>query len=117
VEVVFNTELDKQINTCYSCRSIYCSWYVTIFVVSYILQVLTIELYKLRRSLQDEVAYVSDSSFTSDDDSNPFNAWDEDGDNSTYSPSVSLEDEASGNSKDENARNILQRIGMNHGST
>ncbi|KAJ8428916.1 hypothetical protein Cgig2_011658 [Carnegiea gigantea] len=33
-----------------------------------------------------------------DDDNNPFNAWDEDGDNSTDSPSMSLEAEASGNS-------------------
>ncbi|KAJ8437778.1 hypothetical protein Cgig2_024082 [Carnegiea gigantea] len=80
-------------------------------------KVLTMELRKRRRSLQDEVAYVSDSSFTSDDDNNPFNAWDEDGDNSTNSPSVSLEAEASDNSKDENTRNILQRTGMSHGFT
>jgi len=75
------------------------------------------ELRKRRRSLQNEVTYVGNSSFTSDDDNNPFNAWDEDRDNSTNSPSVSLEAEASGNSKDENAREILRRTGMNHDFT
>jgi len=67
-----------------------------IFVVSCILHVLIMELRKRRRSLQNEVTYVSDSSSSNDDDSNPFNALEEDGDNSTNIPLVSLEVEVSG---------------------
>jgi len=65
------------------------------------------ELCKHRRSLQNEVSYVSDSNSSSNDDSNPFDAWQKDEDNPTNSPSVSLEAQASDNSKDENAREIL----------
>ena len=75
------------------------------------------ELRKLQRSLQNEVNYLSDTSSSSSDDNNPFDAWEEDDDNFTNSPSVSLEAEASGNSKDENAREILRRTGMNHDFT
>ena len=50
---------------------------------------------------------MSDSSFSSDDDSNPFDVMDEDKDNSTNSPLVSLVAEASCNSKEKNEREIL----------
>ncbi|KAJ8438007.1 hypothetical protein Cgig2_029988 [Carnegiea gigantea] len=69
--------------------------------------VLTMELRKCCRSLQNEVTYVIDSSSSSDDDSNHFDALEEDGNNSTNSPLVLLKAKASGNSKDENAREIF----------
>ena len=48
---------------------------------------------------------------------NTFDAWQKDEDNPTNSPSVSLEAQASDNSKDENAREILWRTRMNYGFT
>ena len=53
---------------------------------------------KCSKSLQNEVTYEGSSS--SDDASSSFDALAKDGNNSTSSPSVSLEDEASDNNKD-----------------
>ena len=65
------------------------------------------ELRKCYRSLQNEVTYVIDSSPSSNDNSNHFDALEDDRDNSTNSLLVSLKTEASGNSKDENTREIF----------
>ncbi|KAJ8421770.1 hypothetical protein Cgig2_000947 [Carnegiea gigantea] len=56
-------------------------------------KVRTVELYKHHRKLQNEVTYVTESSFSSDDDGNAFDTLNEDMDNSPNSLLVSLEGE------------------------